>query len=98
MKLAALVVVAFLLAVTGDARAGGGVDWSEYLDDGSKLPASKSPQIAATPAAANDDEPAAAPVKATKRTAKAAKAKKSKKTSKAKAAKAKTRAKTKKRR
>ena len=97
MKLAALVVVAFLLAVTGDARAGGGVDWSEYLDDGSKLPVSKSPQIAATPAAADDDEPAA-PAKATKRTAKAAKAKKGKKTSKAKAAKAKTRAKTKKRR
>jgi len=95
MKLAALVVVAFLFAVTGDARAGGKVDWSEYLDDGSKLPASKTPEVAVA-----DDEPAAAPAKekatkATKRTA--AKAKKGK-TSKAKAAKAKTRAKAKKRR
>lgn len=97
MKLAALVAVAFLFAVTGDARAGGNVDWSEYLDDGSKVPVSKTPQIAPAAPAADDERGDATP-KATKRTAKAAKGKKAKKTSKAKASKAKKRAKAKKRR
>ena len=91
MRLAVLAIVAFVLGFTGDARAGGNVDWSAYIDkDGSApLPKSTTPNVVV---AEEDEAPAAKP---TKRVAKSAKAKK---TSKAKAAKAKTRAKAKKRR
>jgi len=89
MRLAALAMVALLMALTGDARAGGNVDWSSYIDKDGSAPVPKS----ATPVVAEeDDAPKAAPAKRVAKTTKA------KKTSKAKSTKAKTRAKTKKRR
>jgi len=90
MRLAALAIVALLFGFTGDARAGGSVDWSDYIDkDGSsKLPAQKTPVVADS----SDDAAPPPAAKATKRGARPSKAKTSKK------AKAKSRAKTKKRR
>ena len=70
-----LAVVALLFGSMGDARAGGNVDWSDYIDkDGaSKLPAQKTPVVADS----SDDAPAPA-AKAT-RDARPSKAKTSKK-------------------
>jgi hypothetical protein len=92
MRLAALAVVALLFGLTGDARAGGNVDWSDYIDkDGSsKLPAQKTPAVVAD---SSDDATPPAAAKAT--SARTSKAKTSKK-AKAKArAKSKTKAKKK---
>ena len=89
MRLAALAVVALVLALTGDARAGGNVYWSAYIDhDNKPLPKQTTPTVVAE----EDDAPAAKPA------TRATKATKGKKTSKAKSTKAKTRAKAKKRR
>jgi hypothetical protein len=91
MRLVAIAVAAFVLVLTGDARAGGKVDWSAYLDDGEKLPAQKTPTVAVTE---DEDPPAKAEpaAKKGKRGARAAKAKASK------AKKVKSRAKSKKKR
>ena len=89
MRLAALAVVALVLALTGDARAGGNVDWSAYIDKDGNAPLPK--QTTPTVVAEEDDAPAAKPTRVAKTT-------KAKKTSKAKSTKAKTRAKAKKRR
>ena len=89
MRLAALAVVALVMALNGDARAGGNVDWSAYIDKDGTAPL---PKQTAPVVAEEDDAPKAAPAK------RVAKATKAKKTSKAKSTKAKTRAKTKKRR
>ncbi|HEX5058704.1 MAG TPA: hypothetical protein VFV99_05050 [Kofleriaceae bacterium] len=92
MRLALLAVVALLFGFTGDARAGGNVDWSDYIDkDGSsKLPPSKTPVVADS----SDDAAPPPAAKATK-SARTSKAKTSKK-SKAKArSKSKTKAKKK---
>ena len=95
MRLAAL-VVGFLLVLSADARAGGGVDWSDYIDkDGSsKVPASKTPTNFVDMEADADAEPAPKATKASKAT-KAKKTAKSKRVARASKAKAKKGAKAK---
>src|SRR5262249_8940160 len=97
MKFAALVIVALIMSLTGNARAGGDVDWSAYIDKDGKAPLPKQKTVAPV-VAEEDDAPKAKPAARAAKTAKSTKTTKAKKTSKAKAAKAKTRAKTKKRR
>ena len=91
MRLALLAVVALLFGFTGDARAGGNVDWSDYLDkDGtSTLPPQK------TPVVADSSDDTAPPAKAKATSARTSKAKTSKKSKTKARAKSKTKAKKK---